>query len=70
MTRRRHSSASVAVAAAAATATVIETIIVTEPLPVEELEDTTVEDYKALNEKMDGIITKIKVRKASKRKKL
>ncbi len=62
MPRRRHTSS--------AAATVSEPITVTEPLPIEDLEDATVEEYKALNEKIDSVITKIKGRKEGKRKKL
>ena len=51
------------------TAAASETITVTEPLPIEDLEDTTVEDYKKLNDKLDTVISKIKGRKESKRKK-
>lgn len=48
---------------------VSEPITVSEPLPIEDLEDTTVEEYKKLNDKLDTCITKIKTRKESKRKK-
>jgi hypothetical protein len=44
-------------------------IVITDPLPIEDLEDTTVEDYKKLNEKVDRVISKIKGRKEQKRKK-
>jgi len=47
-----------------------EIIIVTELLPIEDLEDATVEEYKILNNKLDSIMSKIKVRKESKKKKL
>ncbi len=61
MPRRRNTSAA---------ASVSETITVTEPLPIEDLEDSTIEEYKVLNDKIDGVMTKIKGRKESKRKKL
>ncbi len=46
-----------------------ESITVTEPVPMEDLDDDTVEDYKRLNDKLDTVMTKIKGRKESKRKK-
>jgi hypothetical protein len=48
---------------------VSEAIVYTEPLPIEDLEETTVEDYKALNDKCDKVIVKIKNRKERKSKK-
>lgn len=45
-----------------------EQIIITDPVPVEDLDDSTVEEYKRLNDKLDGCITKIKSRKESKKK--
>lgn len=49
--------------------TVAAEIVVTEPLPLEDLEDATVEEYKKLNDKCDQVISKIKGRKERKRKK-
>ena len=46
-----------------------EAIVVSEPLPIEDLEDATVEDYKKLNEKMDKVMSKIKGRKEAKQRK-
>jgi hypothetical protein len=43
-----------------------EAIVITEPLPLEDLQETTVEDYKKLNEKVDKVMSKIKVRKERK----
>lgn len=40
-----------------------EAIIITEPVPMEDLEETVVEDYKKLNEKCDKAMSKIKDRK-------
>jgi hypothetical protein len=45
-----------------------EAIVYTDPLPIEDLEETTVEDYKTLNEKCDKVIVKIKSRKERKQK--
>lgn len=61
MPRRRNNTA------AAASVSVIETITVTDPLPIEDLEEATVEDYKKLNDKLDGVISKIKGRKGKKK---
>lgn len=44
-------------------------IIVTEPLPLDDLEDNTVEEYKKLNENLGKVMSKIKNRKEHKRKK-
>ena len=38
-------------------------IITVEPVPMEDLEESTVEDYKKLNEKLDNIKSKINGRK-------
>ena len=43
-----------------------EAIVINEPLPLEDLQETTVEDYKKLNEKVDKVMSKIKVRKERK----
>lgn len=53
MVRKRQSSASL----------VSETIVATDTFPIEDLLDTTVEDYKKLNEKVDKVRTRIKERK-------
>lgn len=45
-----------------------EALVYTDPLPIEDLEETTVEDYKTLNEKCDKVIVKIKNRKERKQK--
>jgi len=58
MLRRRNTTAA---------ASISETITITEPLPVEDLKETTVEDYKKLNDKLDGVISKIKGRKGKKK---
>lgn len=55
MPRRRQSLASA------------EVITISEPVAMEDLEDTTVEDYKKLNEKCDQIMTKKKDRKKDKK---
>lgn len=47
-------------------AKVIDQILTTEQEQVEELETTTVDDYKKLNEKCDAVIGKIKNRKGKK----
>ena len=52
-----------------AQAALTETITVSDPLPVYDIEDPTVEDYQKLNDKLDDVMTKIKGRKESKRKK-
>jgi hypothetical protein len=46
-----------------------EAVVITDPLPIEDLEDATVEDYKKLNEKMDKVMSKIKGRKEAKQRK-
>lgn len=46
-----------------------EAIVYTDPLPIEDLEDATVEEYKELNKKCDNVIVKIKNRKERKAKK-
>lgn len=46
-----------------------EAITVVDPVPMEELEESTVEDYNKLNEKLDSIKTKISSRKEGKGKK-
>lgn len=46
-----------------------EALTVSEPLPIEDLEESTVEEYKKLNDKLDTIITKISDRKTRKKKK-
>lgn len=53
MVRKRQSSASL----------VSETIVATDTFPIEDLLDTTVEDYKKLNEKVDKVRARIKERK-------
>lgn len=55
MPRKRHSIAS------------SEAITITEPVAMEDLADTTVEDYKKLNEKCDQIMSKKKDRKKEKK---
>ena len=50
-------------------ATVIDQILTTEKEQLEELETTTVDDYKKLNDKCDVVINKIKDRKGKKSKK-
>lgn len=57
MPRKRQSSAA------------SEAIVITESISIETLEDTTVEDYKKLNDKCDKVISRIKVRKERKQKK-
>lgn len=47
-------------------AKVIDQILTTEKEQVEELETTTVDDYKKLNDKCDAVISKIKTRKGKK----
>jgi hypothetical protein len=47
-------------------ATVIDQILTTEKEQVEELETTTVDDYKKLNDKCDAVIGKIRNRKGKK----
>lgn len=47
-----------------------EIIISSEPLSIEDLEESTVEDYKKLNEKCDKVMSKIKGRKDKKSKKI
>jgi len=59
MSRRRN--------IAAAAASISETISVTEPLPIDDLENETIEDYKKLNDKLDDVISKIKGRKGKKK---
>lgn len=54
MPRKRYSLASA------------EVITITEPVPMEDLEDTVVEDYKKLNEKCDKAMSKVKDRKKKK----
>lgn len=49
-------------------AAVSEAIVISEPLPIEDLEEATVEDYKKLNDKCDKVMSKIKGRKEKKRK--
>lgn len=44
-------------------ATVIENIIFSEELDPKNVEESTINDYKSLNEKCDTIISKIKKRK-------
>ncbi len=46
-----------------------DNIITVEPVPMEDLEESTMEDYKKLNEKLDSIKSKINGRKESKKKK-
>jgi len=46
-----------------------EAVVITDPLPIEDLEDATVEDYKKLNEKVDKVMSKIKGRKEAKQRK-
>lgn len=48
-------------------ATVIDQILTTEKEQLEELETTTVDDYKKLNDKCDVVIGKIKNRKGKKK---
>ena len=45
-------------------AKVIEEIIVSEHLDVEDVNEQTIEEYKSLNQKCDQIISKIKDRKS------
>ncbi len=59
MARKRQSSAALA----------SEAIVVTDPLPIEDLQDTTVEDYRKLNEKVDKVRSRIKERKEQKPRK-
>ncbi len=47
-------------------AKVIDQIIISEQEQLEELETTTVDDYKKLNDKCDAVIGKIKNRKSKK----
>lgn len=51
------------------TALANEAIVVTEPLPIEDLEDATVEEYRKLNEKADKVMSRIKGRKEAKQRK-
>lgn len=48
-------------------ATVIDTIITSEQEKVAEVEASTIDEYKKLNEKCDDVITKIKTRKGKKK---
>lgn len=49
-------------------ATVIDQILTTEEKQVNEVETSTVDDYKKLNDKCDAVISKIKDRKGKKSK--
>lgn len=51
-----------------ASAATSEAIVISEPLPLEDLEETTVEEYKKLNDKCDKVMSKVKGRKDRKRK--
>lgn len=51
-----------------ASASTSEAIVISEPLPIEDLEEATVEEYKKLNDKCDQVMSKIKGRKEKKRK--
>ncbi len=59
MARKRQSSAALA----------SEAVVITEPLPIEDLQDSTVEDYRKLNEKVDRVKSRIKERKEQKPRK-
>lgn len=48
-------------------ATVIDQILTTEQEQVSEVEASTVDDYKKLNDKCDAVIGKIKTRKGKKK---
>lgn len=48
-------------------ATVIDQILTTEKEKVDEVEASTVDDYKKLNDKCDAVIGKIKTRKGKKK---
>ena len=48
-------------------ATVIDQIITSEQEKVAEVEASTIDEYKKLNEKCDTVITKIKTRKGKKK---
>ena len=50
-------------------AAVAEIMITEESCQLEDLEDSTVEEYKKLNEKLDRVKSKINTRKEHKRKK-
>jgi hypothetical protein len=52
-----------------ASTAVSEAVVLTEPIPLEDLEETTVEEYKKLNDKCDQVMSKIKGRKSRKRTK-
>jgi hypothetical protein len=58
MAHKRQSSAALA-----------SEVVVTDPLPIEDLQDATVEDYRKLNEKVDKVRSRIKERKAQKPRK-
>jgi galactitol-specific phosphotransferase system IIB component len=47
-------------------ATVIEQVLTSEQEQVSEVDSSTIDEYKKLNEKCDTIITKIKTRKGKK----
>lgn len=48
--------------------TASESLVLTEPVVIEELDKSTVEDYNKLNDKCDQVISKIKDRKKQKSK--
>lgn len=50
-------------------ANVIDQVLTSDKEQLEELETTTVDDYKKLNDKCDAVISKIKIRKSKKSKK-